>query len=132
MNQKKTDKAMQYSKEYSQWLITQSVSNPKVIFTDIWSGISESMMLTALILYFIWGLQPNLLLYILTVIALEVVYKFSLITLNNEFLYTKLYEKMIEEISNESAYDESKGIIDEDGKEDCGDAPKDDTLGDDE
>ena len=131
MNQKKTDKAMQYSKEYSQWLITQSVSNPKVIFTDIWSGISESMMLTALILYFIWGLQPNLLLYILTVIALEIIYKFSLIILNNEFLYTKLYEKMIEEISDESAYDDSKGIIDEGGNEDCGDAPKDDSQGDD-
>ena len=90
------------------------------------------MMLTALILYFIWGLQPNLLLYILTVIALEIIYKFSLIILNNEFLYTKLYEKMIDDISKESDYDESNGIIDEGGNEDCGDAPKDDTQGDDE
>lgn len=132
MDDKKEGKVVQYSKEYSQWLSTQSVSNPKVIFTDIWSGISESMMLTALILYFIWGLQPNLLLYILTVIALEIIYKFSLISLNNKFLYIKLYEKMIEEISNESAYDESKGIIDEDGNEDCGDVSKDDTQCDDE
>lgn len=120
MDDKKEGKVVQYSKEYSQWLTTQSVSNPKVIFTDIWSGINDSMMLTALTLYIIWGLQPSLLLYILTVIALEIIYKFSLITLNNEFLYTKLYEKMIEEISNEI------------GNEDCGDVPKDDTLGDDE
>lgn len=132
MDDKKEGKVVQYSKEYSQWLTTQSVSNPKVIFTDIWSGISESLMLTSLILYFIWGLQPGLLVYILTVIALEIIYKFSLITLNNEFLFTKLYENMVEEISNESAYDESKGIIDEGGNEDCGDAPKDGTQGDDE
>ena len=117
MDAKKERKTVKYDKEYSQWLISQSVSNPKVLFKDIWESISETLMIVGIAFYFVHGLQPTVLLYILTVVVLEMIYKMNVIKLINEFLFTKLYEQMLEEFR----LDELNGIdedVSEDGSKD--------------
>lgn len=117
MDEKKERKIVKYDKEYSQWLISQSVSNPKVLFKDIWESISETLMIVGIAFYFVHGLQPTVFLYILTVVVLDIIYRMSVIKLINEFLFTKLYEQTLEDIR----LDELNGIdedVSKDGSKD--------------
>lgn len=124
MDEKKERKTEQYDKEYSQWLISQSVSNPKVMFKDLWESISETLMIVGIAFYFVHGFQPNVFLYILTVVVLDFIYKMNVHKLINEFLFTKLYEQMLEDIR----MDELKGIDEDVSK----DGSKDSSIKDDE
>lgn len=124
MDEKKEIKTEKYDKEYSQWLISQSVSNPKVLFKDLWEGISETLMIVGIVLYFVNGLQPTVFLYILTVVVLDIIYRVNVIKLINEFLFTKLYEQMLEDIR----LDELKGIDEDVSK----DGSKDSSIKDDD
>lgn len=124
MDEKKEIKTEKYDKEYSQWLIIQSVSNPKVLFKDLWEGISETLMIVGIVLYFVNGLQPTVFLYILTVVVLDIIYRVNVIKLINEFLFTKLYEQMLEDIR----LDELKGIDEDVSK----DGSKDSSIKDDD
>ena len=117
MDAKKERKTEKYDKEYSQWLISQSVSNPKVLFKDLWESISETLMIVGIVLYFVHGFQPSVFLYILTVVVLDIIYRMSVIKLINEFLFTKLYEQTLEDIR----LDELNGIdedVSKDGSKD--------------
>ena len=117
MDEKKERKIVKYDKEYSQWLISQSVSNPKVLFKDIWESISETLMIVGIAFYFVHGFQPSVFLYILTVVVLDIIYRMSVIKLINEFLFTKLYEQTLEDIR----LDELNGIdedVSKDGSKD--------------
>lgn len=124
MDEKKERKTEKYDKEYNQWLISQSVSNPKVLFKDLWESISETLMIVGIAFYFVHGFQPTVLLYILTVVVLEFIYKMNVHKLINEFLFTKLYEQMLEDIR----LDELKGIDEDVSK----DGSKDSSIKDDD
>ena len=124
MDEKKEIKTEKYDKEYNQWLISQSVSNPKVLFKDLWESISETLMIVGIAFYFVHRFQPTVFLYILTVVVLDIIYKMNGIKLINEFLFTKLYEQMLEDIR----LDELKGIDEDVSK----DGSKDSSIKDDD
>lgn len=113
MGVKKEKIRKKYSTEYEKWLYDIRFKSLRGLFYDVWEDIGNTMMWLVIIMVIVFGLEIDIIAYVLLVVIAETAHRNSSRLLENRFLLAKLIEQeeFLENIVYESIENDEIRLI---------------------
>lgn len=113
MGVKKEKIRKKYNTEYEKWLYDIRFKSLRGLFYDVWEDIGTTMMWLVISMVIVFGLEIDIIAYVLLVVIAETTHRSSSRLLENRFLLAKLIEQeeFLENIVYESVENDEVRLI---------------------
>lgn len=119
MGVKKEKIRKKYNTEYEKWLYDMRFKSLRGLFYDVWEDIGATMMWLVITMVIVFGLEIDIIAYVLLVVIAEVAHRNSSRLLENRFLLYKLIEQedFLEQLVDESVENDEVRLINDQHKQ---------------
>lgn len=113
MGVKKEKIRKKYNTEYEKWLYDMRLKSLRGLFYDLWEDIGTTMMWFVITMVIVFGLEIDIIAYVLLVLIAEVAHRNNSRLLENRFLLAKLIEQeeFLEQLVDESVETDEVRLI---------------------
>lgn len=113
MGVKKEKIRKKYNTEYEKWLYDMRFKSLRGLFYDVWEDIGATMMWLVITMVIVFGLEIDIIAYVLLVVIAETAHRSSSRLLENRFLLSKLIEQeeFLEQLVDESVETDEVRLI---------------------